>query len=240
MKKLKLNKNFYMTLGILLAVLIVVLSVVLVKINSTDGAKFKREYEKLNGEKVASGAKYQTIKVPRNNKMKYSTMSEAIELLDKGTGLIYFGMSDCPWCRNVVPVLIEKTNCSCLDDILYIDMSEARNTYEIIDESPKETKEADKEYYELLHILDEYLDNYTITDEDGVEHVLNEKRIYLPLVVAVKNGAIVGAHTGTVELSDDQTAFDKLTDTQKSELGVVFDNMLKELAKEKTTCGDKC
>lgn len=240
MKKLKPNKKFYVVAGSVLAVAIIILAIFAFKLNSTDGSKFKKEYEKLNGTKTESGQKYQTLKIPRSNKMKYSSMEEAIELLDKGTGLIYFGMPNCPWCRTLVPVLINKAKCSCLENILYVDMSEARNTYEIVDNYPSETKKAEKEYYELLEMLDDYLDSYTITDEDGVEHVLNEKRIYLPLVVAVKNGAIVGAHTGAVELKDGQSAFDELDATQHSELEVIVDNMIEEIGKETTTCDGKC
>ena len=39
--------------------------------------------------------------------LEYLTEKEAVKLLEKGTGIIYFGFSGCPWCRNLVPILTD-------------------------------------------------------------------------------------------------------------------------------------
>lgn len=222
-------------------VLIVALLLVACGLGGTkDAAKFKSEYEKLNGEKTSSGREYQTLKINKKNKVKYASLEEAEKALTEGTHLIYFGMPNCPWCREIVPVLLEKTDCSCLKNILYVDMTDKRNTYEIQNDEPVETKKAESAYYNVLSLLDKYLDNYKVDDSDGVEHVLQEKRIYLPMVVAVKDGRVVDAHTGSVELTSSQTPYDELTDVQKSELGVIFTDMIEKLTEEEAVCNGKC
>lgn len=238
MKKLEL-KHYVVGTAVLIAIVVVCLIGCAFN-GSSDGAKFKREYEKLNGQEASSGKKYQTLKIDKNNKVKYYTMEEAVELLISGTGIVYFGMPDCPWCRGMVPVLLDKIGCSCLENLYYVDMQDKRNTYEIKDGEPTETKKADEAYYQLLEILDESLENYSIKDDDGVEHILQEKRMYLPLVVAVKDGRIVGTHTDSVELDEGQSSYDELTDVQKSELGVIYSNMIDSLKEENLTCDEHC
>lgn len=240
MKKFKLKKEYYYIGGIALFLLAVLLGVFIITSNSTDGAKFKKEYEKLNGEKTSSGNVYQTLNIKKKNKVKYITLKEAVEIVDKGTGIVYFGMPNCPWCRELVPILLEKLDCSCIENLYYVDMSEERNTYEITDEEPVETKKASNEYYELLDLMSEYLDDYTITDSEGVEHVLPQKRIYLPFLVAVKDGQIIEGHTGTVDLEDNQSPYDELNETQKSEVEVIINKMIDGVTKEQTTCEDHC
>ena len=240
MKKEKLNNK--VIIGGILALVVVIVAIVVACSNrgTADEVKFKNEYEKLNGEKTANGSEYQTLKIDSKNKVKYATLSEAVDFLEEGTGLVYFGMPNCPWCRGILPTLLEKVNCSCLANLLYVDMTDLRNTFTIQDDEPVETKKAENAYYRALNILDDYLDNYKVTDGDGVEHVLKEKRIYVPLVVAVKDGRVVDAHTGSVTLKSTQTAFDELDDLQKSELGVIFDNMLEALNKENNVCDGHC
>ena len=242
MKKIKLEKQHYIIGAVVLALILILVGTLLFKAGSKDGAKFKSEYEKLNGEKASNDKSYQTLKIDKNNKVKYISLDEAVGILTDGTGIIYFGMPDCPWCRGIVPVLLDKMNCSCLENLYYVDMKDERNTYEVKDDKPVETKKASSAYYQILELLDDYLENYSIKDDEGVEHVVPEKRAYVPLVVAVKKGKVISAHTGSVELGDTQSPFDDLTDIQKSELEVIFDKMISEVSadEETTTCDNHC
>ena len=54
------------------------------------------------------------------------------------------------------------------------------------------TEEGTEEYKKMLTILDSILDNYEIEDENGNTINIGEKRIYVPLVIGVKEGKIVG------------------------------------------------
>ena len=65
-----------------------------------------------------------------------------------------------------------------LDDFFYqvFENHFKRNTYEVKDNKPVETEQADQDYYRLLELLDEHLENYSIKDDEGVEHVVPENR----------------------------------------------------------------
>lgn len=241
MKKFKLERQHYIIGGVIAGLLILLVGIMIFKPRSMDAAKFKEEYEKLNGEKSSTGQTYQKLSIDKDNKVKYGTLEDAVALLAEGTGVVYFGAPDCPWCRSIVPSLLKKIDCSCLENVLYVDMTGKRNTYEVKDNKPVETEQADQDYYRLLELLDEHLENYSIKDDDGVEHVVPEKRIYLPLVVGVRNGKVVSAHTGSVELGDTQSPFDDLSDVQRSELEVIFENLIKEVVENNdTTCDNHC
>ena len=77
------------------------------KLITEDSLKFKEDYESVNGKKVSDELSYSSLDIPKNNPMKYSSYEEIFKILDNGTGVIYLGFPECPWCRNIVPVLID-------------------------------------------------------------------------------------------------------------------------------------
>lgn len=240
MKKIDLKNKKFLIGGAVLIVILIVAVIVLSLSGSKDALKFKSEYEKLNGVEVSNGNVYQTMKIDRRNKVKYATLDEARDFLVNETGLIYFGMPECPWCRGVIPTLFEEVKKSSLKNILYVDVKDLRNTYSIVDDKPVETKKASQAYYDILSILDKYLDNYKVQDDDGVEHVLQEKRLYVPMVVAVREGKVVDAHIGSVDLNSSQTPYDELSAVQKSELSIIFNRLIDSLSKDKDACDGHC
>lgn len=195
-------------------------------INSTEGAKFKKEYESLNGKKAQENYKYQKLKISRNNKVKYIDIDEAIEILENKTGMIYFGFPNCPWCRSIIMPLLETVKSSKLNEIYYVDITDLRDAYEIKDGQLEKTKEGHESYSKLLTILDNYLEEYTIKDENNIEYKTGSKRLFAPFIVTVKEGFITGAHSGSIQLQENQTPFDALSTSQISELKVIFQNMI--------------
>lgn len=73
-------------------------------------------------------------------------------------------------------------------------------------------------YYQLLEKLKDNLRDYELVDKDGKSLSTGEKRIYMPYVIGVKRGRVVAEHTGTVDLGEEQTKYDYLTDEQRKEL----------------------
>lgn len=212
-----------MVLLILIIILIGVISVLFVRTKdesknskkiTKDSIKFKEEYEKINDSISPK------ITLKDDNPFVYSDAKKIIKVLKSGTGIIYLGFSKCPWCRNAVDVL-QYVN---TDKILYLDMEDKRDTYEVINGNLTKTKEAKKEYYEILNILKDILRDYEIVD-NGVKYQTGEKRVYVPLVIGVLNGEIVGYHAGTVELDDNQKPSDLLNEKQKSELKLIYDEI---------------
>lgn len=190
------------------------------KEESSDGIQFKEEYEKLNGTiRESDGALYNTVSIEKENPIKYIDAKEATQIIKNKTGVIYFGASWCPWCRNAIPVLFDVAKKKKIDTIYYVDMDKVRNIYEIKDGNLVKVQEEKEGYYELLEALDSILgeNTYTLTS-DGQTYDTKEKRIYMPLVVGIKNGSIVDSHVGTVSLNEDQTKYSPLTNEQYDEL----------------------
>ena len=183
---------------------------------STGATEFKEEYESLNGSEASNGYTYPKVSLEDNNPFVYASVDDTIEVLENGTGIIYFGYASCPWCRNAVNVL-QHVNAS---EILYVDMSDQRDAYEVIDGVLTKTKDGSDGYYRLLELLDSVLEDYVV---DGIS--TGEKRIYVPLVVGVKEGSIVGYHANTVDLNDGQTAYDTLTNDQQKALKEIYDDI---------------
>ncbi|MCM1052967.1 MAG: thioredoxin family protein [Ruminococcus sp.] len=199
--------------------------------NATDALKFKEEYESLNDTtRESDGAKYNNINIDKKNPIKYVSIKEAIKLLKEDTGVIYVGANWCPWCRNAIPVLFESAKSNKVKTIYYLNIDDEKDTFEIKDDKLVKTKEGSKEYYELLDVLNDELDEYTLTSKNKT-YETGEKRIYMPFVVFFKDGKIVGSKTGTVSLNEGQTKYDAMTNNQHKELLDTYNNLFKKITK---------
>lgn len=216
--------------------LIGVIVVLLVNVNkaSADAVKFKEEYEALNGTiRQSDGATYSSIDVPNNNPIKYIDAKETLEILKKDEAIIYVGAAWCPWCRNVVNVLFDVAKVYKVKTIYYLTLDDEKDTYEVQDGKLVKTKEGSRYYYKLLDELDKYLEEYIIKDENGKSYDTGEKRIYMPYVLAIKNGKVISDKVGTVELNEGQTKYDLLTESQYEELYKIYEEMFKKVYGEK-------
>lgn len=184
---------------------------------TTDGEKFKEEYESLNGTTSVSDKEYLDVNVDKNNVIKYVSIDRIIDIIKNGTGVIYLGYPECPWCRNAVPALLEASESTSIDTIYYLNMKDVRDRLTLDSDGNIITeKEGVKGYDELLTVLDSILDDYTLTREDGTTVTAEEKRVYVPLVVFVKDGKIVDYHADTVESQSDP--YVALTEEERNEL----------------------
>ena len=127
----------------------------------TDGVRFSEEY----------------TMVEENNPFVFKSLSEINKILENGTGIVYLGFPECPWCQQYVQYLNEVANDYELEKIYYCNVLEDRKN-----------NTADQQ--RTVELLTEYLQY----DEEG------NKRVYVPTVVAVNKGEIVGF--------DDETAWD--------------------------------
>lgn len=187
-------------------------------VEKTDALKFKEEYEKNNGVK---NEKYnvttRTVNIPEDNPMVYATAEEIIKKIDnKETFVVYFGFSDCPWCRSVIEELIHVAQDLKIEKVYYVDVKELRDVKELDENNNVVTsKEGDEHYMKLLEKLDSVLDDYTLTDKDGNEVSAGEKRIYAPNVVGVANGKPTELETGESEKLINP--YDELTEEMRTE-----------------------
>lgn len=107
--------------------------------------------------------------VQEYNVFTYRSEDEIIKILEHGTGIVYLGFPECPWCQAYVPILNEVADIEGLDKVYY---------YNIL----KDRQDNTEFYQKLVSILSDNL-RY---DEDG------NKRIYVPAVISVVEGKITG------------------------------------------------
>lgn len=107
--------------------------------------------------------------VQEYNVFTYRSEDEIIKILEHGTGIVYLGFPECPWCQAYVPILNEVADIEGLDKVYY---------YNIL----KDRQDNTEVYQKLVSILSDNL-RY---DEEG------NKRIYVPAVISVVEGKITG------------------------------------------------
>ena len=206
------------------------------EVKDSDASKFKEEYESYNGEKTSSGKGYLEVSIPSDNVIKYSSITELLDVIKNKSGVIYLGYPTCPWCRNAITPLLEAASSTSLDKIYYLNMYEVRDAISYENGEFVTTKEGSSDYYDLVEALNSILDDYIVKDSDGVEHNTSKKRIYVPLVVFVKDGEIVSYHADTVASQTDP--YVKLTNEQHDELYDIYLDGIHKVLND--VCDERC
>ena len=150
-----MKKKVVILLGVVLVIALGVLGYLYLnkeKNTNVDGKRFAEEY----------------TSVTEDNVFVYRNIDEIINILEHGTGVVYLGFPECPWCTAYVPYLNEVAQDNDVEKVYY---------YNILNDR----KENNDNYKKLVDILKDYLK----FDEEG------NKRIYAPSVIAVKNGEII-------------------------------------------------
>ncbi len=202
---------------VVMIIIIVILSAITINKNyvTNDEKEFKREYEKYNGKtNPSSNKKYFDLNIDYKNGVKYVTAKEAINILSRKTGIVYFGFPQCPWCRNIVEVLLEAKKEVGVDTLYYYNALEIRDEKVLKDNEIITSKEGTKEYYKILELLGDKASAYEGLNDDSI------KRLYFPTVVFVKEGQIIDIHVSTVDSQKDP--YKKLTKDQKQELKNIY------------------
>lgn len=168
-----------------------------------------KEETKKDAEKFAE----EYSKVTTDNYFVYRTSEEIIKILEHGTGIVYLGFPECPWCQAYVPILNEVADIEGLEKIYYYNVLEDR-------------KNNNDTYKQMVEILNPYLQY----DDEG------NKRIYVPAVIAIYKGEIIGF--------DDETSYDTKghdnpeeywTKDEVSELKVKLTDMVNQVLDNKCT-----
>jgi thiol-disulfide isomerase/thioredoxin len=223
------NKSYIMIIIFIIAIAII--SVLFYKEYISNKRKankealdFKQEYESLNNTKDNNGnIQYINISFPEKNPFRYATIDEIFNFLSKGTGILYFGMPECNWCRTMLPVLLDAANTEGIKEILYYNPKQIR-------------KDNTEEYQRLVAMLNDYLSTDTTTQKETDENFdSTKKRLYMPDVYFIKNGKIVGNHMDTLDSQKD--AKTPLTVEQYTELKTIFTDLISKIKNE--SCNDK-
>ena len=147
------------------------------------------------------------------NYFVYRDRKEIIKILENGTGVVYLGFPECPLCQAYVPMLNEVADIEGLEKIYYYNILEAR-------------KDNTEDYQKMVEILSDYLQY----DYEG------NKRIYVPAIIFVSKGEIVGFDD---ETSYDTHGFDNpedyWTDEEVSDLKKKLTNYMSEVLDNRCT-----
>lgn len=200
---------------ILIGILILIMTLLIVfifvnKEKNTDAIKFKKEYENLNDKTNDSSKKYSSLTIDKENSIVYADYDKIFEILD-GTGVIYFGFPECPWCRTAVPILLEAAKEVGLEKIYYINNADSRDVKKLSNNEIITEKEASADYKRLL----EKIGPNFISEYKGLNNE-NIKRLYFPTVIIVKDGTIIDFIEGTVD--SQENPYIELTKKEKQEL----------------------
>ncbi len=161
-------------------------------VESVDAQKFKAEYPG----------------VAENNVFVYKSAREIIDILKGGTGLVYLGFPECPWCQRYTIYLDEVAREQNLEKIYYYNVREIRT-------------ENTADYQEMVALLADYLDK----DKDG------NPRIFVPDLTAVKSGEVLSHDNTTSLLSSevDGTPDEWWTEERVSNIKETFKKMIEPI-----------
>ena len=147
-------------MGTIIVILIGIIIFLLVNNNiekeepvKTDATKFANEY---------------TL-VDKDNRFVYAKIDEIINILEKGTGIVYLGFPECKWCQQYVVYLNEVAEDRNASKIYYYNIRQDR-------------KNNTKDYQTIVNLLKKYLQE----DEEG------NPRIYVPAAIFMSEGRILG------------------------------------------------
>jgi thiol-disulfide isomerase/thioredoxin len=216
---------------------------------TADMLRFKGEYEALNGSIVNDTLTYKTITIPEFNLIKYVTPEEILKIAENGTGLIYFGFPQCPWCRQMMPLLIDIALDMGLDTIYYLDLLHynIRTTWQLDENGvPEMIDSGHDRYQDLLTAFHSVLEPlplnpFHLRDASGNWINTGEMRIFVPTVVAIRNGEIVASHVYTVPASfplnatnpdwnPNDNQWQPLSAEETQELRTIYENVIAALS----------
>src|SRR5574344_2332928 len=107
--------------------------------------------------------------VPEDNIFVFKSADDIIKILEHGTGIVFLGFPECPWCQRYAKYLNEVAKENGASCIYYLNILEDR-------------KNNTQNYQKIVGLLSGNLQY----DDEGNE------RIYVPDVTFVKDGVIVG------------------------------------------------
>lgn len=123
----------------------------------------------------------------------------------KKSGILFFGFSSCPWCKEARPVLKKIAQKKGID-IQYV-----------------KTRDEDKNRLysdEQKNQIEPFIKDYMSNNDEG------ELTLYVPLVLVVKDGEVIDGHVGTVDGHDATKR--KMTNKEKKELTNIYTKLLNE------------
>ena len=171
---------------ILLIIIVVLLGVIVFLLIRNKDDNTTKNNEVNYAEKFAE----EYTQVEKDNVFVYSDIEEIIDILENGSGVVYLGFPTCITCRENIDLLNEAAKEYNIDKIYYYNIKPIRTTFSLNENNELVTNKGTDFYYELLQILDDYLDFYKLVSSDDKE-IISEEKWLTPCMIFVKNGKLV-------------------------------------------------
>lgn len=199
-------------------------------LNGKSAAKFKNEYESLNGTTNAAGKEHRTVSIDKKNPFEYISPADLVKKLEKKESFyVYFGDKMCPWCRSVIETAIKEAKTNKIKKIYYVPIWDdegnevLRDKWAINDENKLEAViEGTDDYKKLLELLDNVLPDYVLVDQKSKNVFVGEKRIFAPSFIRVTDGIAQELVEGISSSQNDSR--EELTSEMLKEQKEIFDN----------------
>mgnify|MGYP002626985922 CR=1 FL=1 len=165
-----------------------------------DNVRFKEEYPSVSD----------------SNVFTYRSLNEIINIMEKGTGVVYLGFPECPWCQAYVKYLDEVAKDVGIEKIYY---------YNILEDRKNNTEG----YQKVVAILKDYLEN----DEEG------NPRIYVPNVSFHIKGKVIGNDNETsFDIHDLTDPKDYWTNEEVKDLKTKLSDLMEQVFVELNACSE--
>ena len=99
---------------------------------SEDAKNFKTSYESYNGQKNETGESYIHVSIPKDNKVEYVDVDDAIKKMSSGDALLYLGSPTDNVNRKYVETIINAVDASKIEKLYYLEISSGSADYEKI------------------------------------------------------------------------------------------------------------
>ncbi len=166
----------------------------------SDNVKFNKEYST----------------APLDNVFVYRDAESIIKIMKEGTGVVYLGFPECPWCQAYVKYLNETAKEVGIDKIYY---------YNILEDRKNNTTT----YQEIVNILKTQLQK----DDEG------NSRIFVPNVSFHVKGKLIGNDYETsLDTNDAKDPEEYWTENAISNLKKKLTKYMSEVLKETSKCTD--
>ncbi len=165
-------------------------NLILVTIFAVVGAILIYKYTVSNDNKKSSATKVSSeyTMLGEDNVFKYESIDIIANTLSKGTGIVFFCIPENEWCQYYAKYLN--------------DIAIENNIYEISYLNIKQDRQYNSSgYRKIINTLKDYLSK----DDEG------QKRLFVPNVIFVKNGNIIGFNNDTNFITNEKTPNDYYT-----------------------------
>ncbi len=182
----------------------------------------KNAFEALNGQTTSNGQPYMEVHIPEDSLFEPINEEDALQLLESGTGVLIFEFPECPWCRNMMPVVDQAAKEMALSKLYAFNIREERDQITLGDYGLVVVNEGTEFYRKVLEILGENASIYEGLNDPSI------RRIYAPTVFVIENGTVISSHVSTVDSQTDP--FTPLTEAQHQELLDVYKEMFEVIS----------